>query len=53
MIKTIEERLRDYRLRDLPLQLPEAAVLMPVTTSISSAPSICVRKLCTIEYPCE
>ncbi|MBA3981786.1 MAG: CoA pyrophosphatase [Alcanivorax sp.] len=31
MIKTIEERLRDYRLRDLPLQLPEAAVLMPVT----------------------
>ena len=31
VIKTIEQRLRDYRLRDLPLQLPEAAVLMPVT----------------------
>lgn len=31
MIKTIEQRLRDYRLRELPLQLPEAAVLMPVT----------------------
>ena len=31
MIRTLRERLLDYPRRELPIQLPEAAVLMPVT----------------------
>lgn len=31
MIKTLRERLREYEARELPLDLPEAAVLMPFT----------------------
>ena len=31
MIRTLRERLLDYPRRELPIQLPEAAVLMPIT----------------------
>lgn len=33
MIKTLRECMRDYQARELPLVLPEAAVLMPFTDS--------------------
>ncbi len=43
MIHTLRERLRHYQPRELPLDLPEAAVLMPVTNSSTPELILTVR----------
>lgn len=43
MIHTLRQRLRHYQPRELPLDLPEAAVLMPVTDSSTPELILTVR----------
>lgn len=43
MIDALREKLQDYPLRDFPLALPEAAVLMPITDSMTPDVILTVR----------